>query len=267
MSISFLNLDLDAFLNNVAHMISGDERRDADFYKLWGESEVRAFLENQCHLTTSRRVPGRFVVHHDRAFDYWKELVAKHQTQIDLIRVDAHADLGLGDASWAHIVSELLHLPPGQRCDPPRASRYLNAGSYIAYALAARWLASMTYVYHPKGGGDLPTLYFENNDASSNCIQLKAFDQHVMTEYMQHAWRGLPAPDKASALEPVVPFKQVAIPDFNADGPFQYALLCQSPGFTPASADALIPIFGEYIEFERPPEVVIAETRQARLQK
>jgi hypothetical protein len=85
MTISFLNLDLDMFLNIVAHWIVGDERRDADYYKPWGEAQVRAFLEKQCHLTTSRRVPGRFVIHHDQAFDFWRELVARHQTQIDLV--------------------------------------------------------------------------------------------------------------------------------------------------------------------------------------
>src|SRR5262249_39935876 len=137
-NISFLNLDLDAFLGNVAHSIAGDERRDPDHYKPWREAEVRAFLENQCHLKTSRRVPGRFFVHHDQAFDFWRELVARHQTQIDLVHVDAHADLGFGDASWVHIVSELLRLSVAQRSDPPRGSRFLNAGSYIAYALAAR---------------------------------------------------------------------------------------------------------------------------------
>jgi hypothetical protein len=58
---------------------------------------------------TAHRIPGRFVVHHDEAFDFWRELVAKHHTQIDLVHIDAHADLGLGDdSSWVHIVSELL---------------------------------------------------------------------------------------------------------------------------------------------------------------
>jgi hypothetical protein len=207
MSISFLNLDLDAFLTDVAHWVSGDERRDADFYKPWSETELRAFLEKQCHLTPLRRIPGRFVVHHDGAFDYWKELVEKHRTQIDLIHVDAHADLGLGDASWFHIVSELLHLPPDQRGNPPRGSRYLNAGSYIAYALAARWIASMTYVYHPEAGDDLPSIYFENNDAMPpSRIQLKGFDQHVMTKYLRHAERGLPTPQEASKIELFIPY-------------------------------------------------------------
>jgi hypothetical protein len=108
MSISFLNLDLDAFLDRVVHWVSGDERREADSYKPWSEAELRAFLENQCHLSPSHRVPGRFVVHHDRAFDFWKELVARHRAQIDLVHVDAHADLGLGDASWVHVADRAV---------------------------------------------------------------------------------------------------------------------------------------------------------------
>lgn len=255
MSISFLNLDLDAFLSDVAQWIAGDDRRD-DSYKPWREEELRAFLERQCHLTRLRRVPGRFVVHHDRAFDYWKELVARHQTQIDLVHVDAHADLGRGDASWVHVVSELLSLPVGQRSDPPRGSRFLNLGSYIAYALAARWIASMVYVHHPSyGGTDVPPIYFENNDASPpNRIQLKAWKKDGL-------FRDYPPPIKdAVSFEPIVPFTKVAIEDFHSHSPFQYALLCQSPGFTPAAADALIPIFGEYIEFDRPWQQVIAET-------
>jgi hypothetical protein len=154
MSISFLNLDLDAFLDRVETWKSGDQRLDPKYYKPWTEAEVRAFLENQCHLSTSHRIPGRFVEHD--AFYYWRELAAKHRTQIDLVHVDAHADLGLGDASWVHVVSELLSLPVDQRSDPPRGSGFLNLGSYIASALAARWIASKTYVHHREYGGDIP---------------------------------------------------------------------------------------------------------------
>lgn len=262
MTISFLNLDLDAFLNDVANWVSDDGRRDAAFYKPWSETDLRIFLEAQCGLSASHRVLGRFVVHHDHAFDFWKELVAKHQTQIDLVHVDAHADLGLGDASWAHIVSEWLHLPPDQRTDPPRGSAFLNAGSYVAYALAARWLASMTYVHHPKyGGKDIPCIYFENNNSEPpNRIQLKAFNPPVMEGYMRSPNYHELTAQHASKLEPFVPLTKVATPDFKADSSFEYALVCQSPGFTPATSDALIAVFSDYIDFERPPEEVIAET-------
>jgi hypothetical protein len=258
MSISFLNLDLDAFLSDVALWISGDDRRD-DSYKPWREEELRAFLERQCHLTRSRPVPGRFVVHHDRAFDYWKELVARHQTQIDLVHVDAHADFGLGDRSWINVITRVLHSPVDQRADPCRGSSALNPGSYITYALAARWISSMVYVHHLDYGDDVPVIYFEHNDSSPpNRLQLKAYNSDVISRLEFGAWP--PPVGDAVSFEPIVPFTKVAITDFHSHAPFQYALLCQSPGFTPAAADALIPIFDEYIEFDRPWQQVIAET-------
>jgi hypothetical protein len=119
----------------------------------------------------------------------------------------------------------------------------------------------MTYVYHPKYGNDLPEVYFENNDsAPPNRIQLKAFGTSVESAYMRSPESGMPTAKDASKLEPFVPFTKMAIPDFKADRSFQYALLCQSPGFTSATADALIAIFGDYIEFEVTPDKVIAET-------
>ena len=53
----------------------------------------------------------------------------------------------------------------------------------------------------------------------------------------------------ATSFEPIIPLKRVPIAQFEADKPFQYALLAQSPGFTPATSDALIPVFREYIDF------------------
>jgi UPF0489 domain len=246
MTIPFLNLDLDAFLNDVADWISGDERRDPKHYKPWTEAEVRSFLEKQCHLSASRRIPGRCVVHHDEAFDFWRELVARHQTQIDLVHVDAHADLGKGDRSWLHMIRRHLHLPVDQRGNPPRGSDYLNPGSYVAYALAARWIASMVYVHHPEGGMDIPSIYLENNDPSvSGRLQLKAYSKDFKPGSVYP-----PPANEATRPEPIVPLKQVPIAQFEADKTFQYALLAQSPGFTPPTSDALIPIFRDYIDFE-----------------
>jgi UPF0489 domain len=246
MTIPFLNLDLDAFLNDVADWISGDERRDPKQYKPWTEAEVRSFLEKQCHLSTSRRIPGRCVVHHDEAFYFWRDLVATHQTQIDLVHVDAHADLGMGDASWVNVITHVLHLPVEQRTDPRQGFGNLNLGSYIAYALAARWIASMIYVHHPHSGNDIPWIYFENNDPSvSGHLQLKAYSKDFKPGSVYP-----PPSNEATSFEPIVPLRRVPITQFQADKPFQYVLLAQSPGFTPPTSDALIPIFRDYIDFE-----------------
>jgi hypothetical protein len=202
-----------------------------------------------------RRISGRFVVHHHDAFYFWRELVEKHRTKIDLIHVDAHADFGLGDSSWVNVVTHVLNLPVTERADPLQIT--LNAGNYIAYALGARWIASMVYVYHPHAGNDLPHIYFEDNDCSPpHRIQLKAYKADVTK-----AGDWPPPATEAVSFEPAVPFKKVPMTAFKTNKPLQYALLAQSPGFTPAASDALIPIFGEYIDFERAPETVIAKTK------
>jgi hypothetical protein len=160
--------------------------------------------------------------------------------------LDAHADLGMGDASWVNVITHVLHLPVEQRTDPRQGFGNLNLGSYIAYALAARWIASMIYVHHPHSGNDIPWIYFENNDPSvSGHLQLKAYSKDFKPGSVYP-----PPSNEATSFEPIVPLRRVPITQFQADKPFQYVLLAQSPGFTPPTSDALIPIFRDYIDFE-----------------
>lgn len=58
------------------------------------------------------------------------------------------------------------------------------------------------------------------------------------------------APDLALAP---VPFAKATLDDFASTAPFDVGLLCHSPSYTPATADALIPIVGEYIDFQAGP--------------
>ena len=96
-------------------------------------------LENQCGLSRERPIPGRFVTHHDGAFDYWGDLADEGTIGIDLVHVDAHSDLGLGDASWVYIMEVLLRLPVKERRDPLRGGiKGLSLENYIAFAVACR---------------------------------------------------------------------------------------------------------------------------------
>ncbi|MER8389487.1 hypothetical protein [Mesorhizobium sp. M0965] len=52
------------------------------------------------------------------------------------------------------------------------------------------------------------------------------------------------------SLEPPIPFHKIPVEAYQAAEPFDYVILCQSPGYTPVEADALIPIFKDYIEFD-----------------
>jgi UPF0489 domain len=128
----------------------------------WSEATLREFLEKQCRLSRDRRIPGRFVIEHDGAFDYWKEIVTNGDACLDVVHIDGHADLGMGSSSWVDVVGNVIHRSVIDRGSPQRDTKYLNAGSYVAYGLVARWISSLTYVHPPRAGDDLPEMYFKN---------------------------------------------------------------------------------------------------------
>lgn len=243
----FLDIDLDAFLNSVAYWAEGG-RLDPEDYIPWREERLRDFLERQCGLSRSAPIKGWFVEEHDGAFDIMRDLVAGGSGPLDVVHVDGHADLGLGDPSWVDLIGHVAK-PLAERYHPVRAYQGLNPGSWLAYALAAELIADLTYV-HPAGyGDDLQAIHFPGGDTTAGCIEMKAYVR-----------RGLPmnssvpdyeklcdlAPDIALAR---VPFRTATLDDFAVTEPFDAGLLCRSPDFTPATSDALIPVIRDYIDF------------------
>lgn len=248
----FLDIDLDFFLSDIAHHPDTGHRLPAAHYRPWGVRQVREFLEARCHLRRDHKVPGRFVRDHDAAFDYWHALSATSDKPfaLEVAHVDAHADLGLGDASWMHLMTDVLYRPVADRVHAERGSRRLSLASYLAYAAACRWLSSVEYV-HPTGQArDLAWLHFRNFDPASGYLELKAYAKSEIDAC------GLVADLKAcmkkrtpTAIEPRIPFAVRDGRTWVAGGRFDRALLCQSPEFTPRASDALIGVFSEYIDF------------------
>jgi len=251
MTSRFLNIDLDFFLSGIANMPDGG-RLSSEDYKPWSKQKVRNFLEGRCGLDRKSKIPGRFVSNHDAAFDYWEELRRQDGSlfPLELVHIDAHADLGLGDASWRHIMTDVLRRPVSERATAERGPRCLNLGSYIAYAVACRWIGSIEYVYPLGRGDDLPLLLFQDFSSESGALQLKCFEREALDvlkfggELIEHL-RGV----HPVGVEPSVPFKAIQGAKWRALAPFDRALLCQSPDFTPETADALIGVFADYIDF------------------
>jgi arginase family enzyme len=102
----FLDIDLDAFLNSVAYYRNDEGRLDAEAYQPWAEARLRDFLERQCGLSTVNPIPGWFVEEHDGAFDVMRALVGHGNRSLEVVHVDAHADLGLGDPSWVDLMRD-----------------------------------------------------------------------------------------------------------------------------------------------------------------
>jgi len=230
--MKLLDIDLDFFLNKIVFWKKNNKRLNEKEYIPWKKEKVIDFLENQCGLSVDNKIKGRVIKKHHEAFYFWKELIYKGEltTPFEVVHIDAHADLGLGDLSYKYIMEELLHKPVDKRDNP----KYLCEGNYLAFSIANRWISKLTYITHPKGGNDLLKEHFMNYDINSGYIQMKKMkDAHN--------------PDSIISLEPKVKFEKIAHTDFKNTEDFDYIVLAISPRYTPKRADALIPVFKKYI--------------------
>lgn len=262
-----LDLDMDYFMKSVAVYVneSEQERLSEEDYgsSVWSEGEVRGFLENNLGLSKCNKVRGRIVAGHNESLFYWREQIEKDRLvpPFDVIHVDSHADLGLGYSSWKYILEELLKYPVEERY---KHSNHLDLqghicmegiGDYLLFAVAYRWISSITYCGNPNGECNdylVGTLKDFNEEPIwkqpvQNTIQLlynpdMPFPDYDDSEHVKHQFI------RGSRKEPEVPFLIIpSIEDVHFNGDFDFAVLAQSPNYTPASADFIMDIFREYI--------------------
>jgi hypothetical protein len=244
-----LDLDLDFFLNDIATWGDVDDGRlDSDFLP-WTESDVRHFLETQCLLSLAEPRRGAIVKRHDEVFWIWRKMVEERKIAVpfEIVHVDAHADLGLGDAGYAYIMTDLLFKSLLDRTLPD--TDQVTPGNFLSFAVACRWVSRLTYVLHPRLqiGRDLPNFYFKDFDTDSGYLQLKGYTREQLGRYGCEPYCCRRIPLSESRLEPEVPFRMIRGSEFQAEEPFSHVFLTCSPEYTPATADDLIPIIREYI--------------------
>ncbi len=251
-----LDLDLDFFQDGVATDRRPDgPRLDGAEYPPWPLERVLAFLEERCGVRDA--LPGIVVEHHGELFDHWRRLITSGtlDSRLDLTHADGHADLGDGDSSYSYLMDTLLHLEPAERVDPRRGLNGLNDGSYLAFAIACRWISSLTYVYIDGGGGGVYPFFKQGLDKNATAIQLAATAAGEVRNAVDFAF-GLPGKKfpKIDRLEPPVPFREVHASEFWADREFDLICLARSPGFTPAESDENFDeIRRRFIDDGRPP--------------
>ena len=264
--MKILDLDMDYFMDYIAHTPDSVCERllEDDDNNVWTESQVRYFFENHLGLSKDSKIRGRIVSGHNESLFFWRELIAAGEllTPFEVVHVDSHSDLGLGYSSWTYILNNLLSYPVEER---PLHNKYEDCygrikeegiGDYLLFAIAYRWISKITYCANPNEKihdfpfyiiKDFKENRIEHDGYIKNTIQLlfnpnKDFpkygdDEHVKREYVV-----------TSQKEPEVPL--LIIPTIEAvkyTGDFDYAVMAQSPNYTPASADFIIDIFKEYI--------------------
>lgn len=242
-----LNIDLDFFLSDIRYSPQDRSRPPAKDFKPWPPEAVQDFMERNCGLdpTAPLPLPGILVQTHDEVFDIWKEQIRTGQlkTPFDVVHIDAHADLGLGDASYTYILGDLLHAPPSDRQDPKRGgSTGLHEGNYLAFAVACRWLRTITYVHHPARRNDLPRFLFRDHDPATKLMELACYrpeDARMLAL--------LKTPPVPLSMEPVVPIDLVSKNDFRERDGFALGYVSVSPLYTPEEAEVLVPVIEGYV--------------------
>ena len=236
-----LDIDLDFFLHGVAHYrASDDDRLDPEDIEPWSIDAAMEFLQDRCGLAGNH--PGAVVEHHGEMFERWRSAIRNGDlpTPFHVTHVDAHADIGLGDAGYVPLVTESLYRDVSERDGGSERPAGLGDGNFLAFAIACRWISGLDYVHNDEGGDDLLTLHMRNCDNDASSIELKAMSREEMQRWLYR--REEPRWDWS---EPRVPFRQLRWDQFTSDEPYDSVCLCRSPGFTPASSDELFDLIRE----------------------
>lgn len=262
---TILDLDLDVFSwPIVTGLFRTPEPPEDHESQCASVEDVRFFLEQQCGLSVSKRLLGAEVITHDAAFDTWARWIDAGTIDVPfaVIHVDAHADMGMGDAGWAYLMSELLALPVEERRQPRRGSDALNEGNYLMFAAANRWFSNLKYVYpalnpwernwqsgrgvETEEGpftdgapGDLMVMHFRNEDWRTGELVLK----HCSREVIDRCFGRKLSP--VIRYEPGIPFSCEEIPQFRFAS-FTHILLARSPNYSAPCAHGLLPVIREY---------------------
>jgi len=239
-----LDIDLDFFLNTVRFWPSFGRPIDPQL-RAWSPDAVRVFLETRCSLRRDQPVPGVIVEEHHEIFFDWRQRIQKGQLQppFEVVHLDAHADLGYGDASVPYVLTEVLAQPLEHRAFPRVGGREgLGPGNYLLFAVACRWIRTLTYVYHPGRYTDLPERIVYRNAQGEGWIALPYYGPIAPELLCQHHKL------QPLAVEPPVPYREVPGTTYiNTEGPFDFLYVARSPAYTPTEADRLLEVFREYL--------------------
>jgi hypothetical protein len=229
-----LDIDLDFFVRGVVYWPDQNARPDPEDHPVWAVDEAIEFLRERCRL--ERQVPGFVTENHGELFPLWRAAIENETLfpPFHVTHVDAHADLGLGDAGYVYLLTELIRLAPAERTRPKTGPTGLNDGNHLAFAVACRWIADLTYVYCDGGGSDELSLIMQGFDPRADRIQLSALTPNELDRIRHRG--GSPA---IEPLEPPVPYRSMRWDSFEADGPYDFVCLTRSPPYSPPTADLL----------------------------
>lgn len=230
---------------------------------VWASDRVYDFLEKNLGLSQDHKIPGRIVTGHNESLLFWKQLIEgkKLSTPFEVVHVDSHADLGLGYSSHKYISDVMLRFDPIRRLtllpgyDENGKEIRIGIGDYLLFAIAFRWISKLTYCANPNGDCN-DYLWFTMKDLDDNPYIWDHAEKII--QLISNQKDDLPNWDDPKKIkqkylsecikEPEVPFEIIhTIDGVRYNGDFDFAVMAQSPNYTPESTDFIMDIFREYI--------------------
>lgn len=243
--MKILDIDMDFFLDGIAHFISGDDRLSDEDYKPWNEEDFRNFLEQNCLLSKENPIKGRVIKEHNEAFFFWDELLDKEilKKPFHVTHIDAHSDTGLGDSGYTYILGELMLLPLEKRREMLNLEK-VWMGNYLSYAMACGWISDINFVVPEIWDTEIMTCYLKDFSDDSMAFQFKGYEGGDIGMRYERITRGA-IPHKT--VDEEIPFRIYRNKEFQAVEKFDYVIFCQSPSYTPKNADYMLEVIREYI--------------------
>ena len=239
-----LSIDVDYFVRPKVTFHESGTRPDDARHQVRDLVDVERFLRDRCLLNPDRPTPGVAALDHDAAFEAIQRWMAGSglKAPFRLVHVDAHADLGLGDAGYAEIVENVLHRRVEDRADN---LRYFGLGNWLAYAIANRWIGEVIFLREPDPGidGELMAHFFCNSPDYS-VLQMRPLTERQflnLDHSNRHEFAGLPTE------EPAVRWTRVSEADFALSQPPDLVFTCLSPEYSPPKADPIFDLVQRFI--------------------
>lgn len=246
-----LSIDIDFFVSPPATMIEIDSvrRLPGKDHRVDSLGNVQAFLEERCLLSGGHPVRGSFMRHHVQGFDVLEALQPSAREGIELVNVDAHADLGLGDCGYVYLLTEWLRIPARERPLPRRDFNALNLGNWIAFGAAAGFLKSLGFVSQKCPPGDVPSFYLHDLTRPLDSLELRfcPVSGDDLTKKVLCALDCAPF-WRAQKADVELPLKVHDRRTFQLERRPDYIFFCQSPGYTPPGADKILDLAAPYVQ-------------------
>ena len=210
------------------------------------ESEIIYALDQRLALSATSPTPGTLTDLHKSVYYQWRDLISTGELKppFEVIHVDGHADLGMGDSSFIYLQEEWIYEADKMKAPKEGGWSGLGCGNFLAFAIVNGWVSSLTYVCHEEAPDDVNRMFFKDWNKESGFIQTK----RVQKGDFEKASYSLSEDSIRYEPDLTIPFRRLPLGEYMAETAFDFAFVVRSPSYTPVELDFVNDIIEKRIQ-------------------